>query len=118
MKQNRPLYEGLDQVGYAVLRPAWSIWELPTPASRLQACEEATGEIARMLGLSARRLIAFGLPAHAAFMIAPEARNHPQRQLLETRGCDLSLDLCPLYYPEPEVEGRVSAATRSQATAG
>lgn len=97
MKHTRPTYEALDQNGYPVIRSARVIGELTTPADRLAACSEATGAIAQRLGRPASRRIAFGLPVCAAFMTAPEAKKHPQRKLLETRGCDISLDLCPSY---------------------
>lgn len=79
------------------MRPARIIDNLPTPACRLAACDEVTGAIAQLLGRPASRRIAFGLPVFAAFMTAPEAKKHPQRKLLETRGCDISLNLCATY---------------------
>lgn len=97
MKQTRPNYEALDQNGRPFTRPARIIAELPTPACRLVACSEATAEISQLLGLPAVRRIAFGVPVFAGFMTAPESKKHPQRQLLETRGCDVSLDLCAAY---------------------
>lgn len=97
MKQTSPTYEALDQNGRPYTRPARIIAELPTPSCRIEACGEATSSIARMLGLTAQRRIAFGLPVFAAFMTSAEAKKHPQRKLLETCGADVSLDLCSTY---------------------
>lgn len=97
MKQTRPTYEALDQSGHPFLRPARIIGELPTPACRKAASSDATDSVAQLLDRPAVRQIAFGLPVFAAFMTAPEAKKHPQRELLETRGCDVSLDLCATY---------------------
>lgn len=97
MEQTRPTYEALDQNGHPIARPARIIDELETPAARLAACVDATTAIAQLLGRSAVRQIAFGLPVFAAFMTAPEAKKHPLRKLLETRGCDIPLDLCATY---------------------
>jgi hypothetical protein len=97
MPQNRPTYEALDQRGRPFTRPARIVAELPTPAARLAACDEATGAIAQLLGRTAQRRIAFGMPVFAAFMTAPEAKKHPQKALLETRGCVVSMDLCTTY---------------------
>lgn len=97
MKQTRPTYEALDKKGHPYTRPARIIDELPTPPCRQSACSEATSAIAQLLGVSAMRGIAYGLPVFAAFMTAPESKKHPQRRLLETRGCDISLDLCATY---------------------
>lgn len=97
MKQTCPTYEALDQNGHPYTGPACIIAELPTPACRMAACDVATSSIARMLGLPAKRRIAFGLPVFAAFMAAPEAKKHPQRELLESCGGDVSLDMCATY---------------------
>lgn len=97
MNPNRPTYEALDQHGRPFMRPARIVAELPTPAARLAACEEATDAIAQLLGCVVPRRISFGLPVYAAFMTAPEAKKHAQRKLLETRGCDVSLDHCATY---------------------
>lgn len=94
MTQPNPMYEALDHNGRPVLRPARIIGELPSPGERAAACNAATIVVAQMLGLPVKRKISFGLPVSVAFMSAPEARKHPQRVLLETRGCDIPLDLC------------------------
>jgi len=97
----RPLYEGLDGRGCAFLRPARTIGELPTPAARLAALEEAAPVIADLLGVPARRAIRFGEPIGLAYMTCGEIHVHPDGELLRRLGDDLPLDFCPSYGARP-----------------
>lgn len=89
-----PIIESLDAQGYPYQREAKFVNDLPLVNERMLALERATEVLAQKLNLSPQRRIPFGMPAYSVFMTQPEAKKHPERALLMTRGCDLSLDLC------------------------
>lgn len=108
----RPLYEALDGRGCVHLRPARTVGELPTPAARLAALQEAAPVIAELLGMPAREAIRFGEPIGLAFMPRADIRVHPDGELLRRLGDDLPLDFCPTYGARP---GAAAADARTWA---
>lgn len=93
----QPYCEGLDANGCPVIRRAKIIDDLLTPAERLAACASATVIIEQILGMTASRPFPFGAPVYMSFMTRPKAKRHHHRELLLTRGCDVSLYYCPEY---------------------
>jgi len=93
----RPPYEALDERGYAYMRQARVVAELPSPEDRHAALVEATAKIAVDLAAPPIGLIPFGGLVADAFMPRAEAKKHQSAALLLTKGDSLSLDNCPSY---------------------
>lgn len=93
----RPIYEALDQHGLPYHRPAVVIGELPHHAVEA-ALASATQQLSRQLNSAPLRPIPYGSPVFVAFGLnRRQAKNHPEMELLLTKGDGLSLDFCPEY---------------------
>lgn len=92
-----PIVEALDGQGFPRTREARYISDLPHE-ERKQALAACGPTLSQAIGAPIVAPVRFGTPVHLAFgLTRPQAKNHPQRDLLLTPGCDLSLSYCPLY---------------------
>lgn len=90
----RPSYEALDGQGLPYDRPARVVGELPH-GDVDAALSSATQEVSKRLNIAAKRRIPYGAPVFVAFGLnRPQAKNHPEAELLLTKGDSLSLDFC------------------------
>ncbi len=73
-------------------KDARTVGDLPRPAERIRALQQATERLGYWLGLPVVRRIPFGSPVYLAYgMDVQTARAHPLSSLLLLRGMDLNL---------------------------
>lgn len=93
----RPIVEALDSQGLPCLRAAMTVSDLPHE-ERGHALQSCGPMLSQAIGAPIVSQLRYGTPVHLAFgMTRAQAKNHPQKKLLLTSGCDVLLDYCALF---------------------
>ncbi len=93
----RTTYEALDSQGQPYLREARIVGEIHHSSVR-SALDAALPVLSKSLGMQPKQPLKYGLPVYKAFGLnRSQAARHQQARLLQTQGCDLSLDYVPTF---------------------